>query len=327
MPKAMLVLRAAIWVAATMLLVLTASRAHAVSVLVFSKVAPGSYRHTSIEAGVAAMRELGTERGWRVVVNDDPSIFNHEDLSKYDVVVWNNTGGGLLNEKQRQAFQEFIQHGGGYVGIHMAAPGPEVTEPDWPWYSRLVGARFKSHPDGTPTALLTVTSDHPSTADLPHRWNDADEWYEWVNQPELRSAVYVLLTVDEHSYGGGDGFHAVSWCHDFEGGRAFYTALGHTPASFEESNFRSHLAEGIRWASERSGNLSSKTIETSGLIVDLDADKGLGLEGGNLVGSWANQAADSGAKEFKKRDEGRKEAGSGRPVLRRSLDLSSTLGS
>jgi type 1 glutamine amidotransferase len=300
-------------------LLFTADCAFGVRVLVFSPVAAGSYRHASIEAGVTAIREIGAKRGWRVDINDDPAAFNHEDLSKYDVVVWNNTGGELLNAQGRQAFEQYIQHGGGYVGIHMAAFGQDVTEPNWPWYGRLVGARFKSHPDGTPTALLTVTSDHPSTADLPHRWKHTDEWYEWVEQPELTSAVYLLLTVDEHSYRGGNGYHAVSWCHDFEGGRAFYTALGHTAESFTESNFRSHLAEGIRWASERSANLSPTTIETSGLIVDLDADKGVGLEDGSFVASWTNQVAESVAKDFRKRDEGRKEAGSGRPVLRHSL--------
>jgi len=301
------------------LLFSTAKCAFAIRVLVFSRVAAGSYRHSSIEAGVEALREIGNERGWRVEINDDPEVFNHEDLSKYDVVVWNNTGGELLNAQERQSFEEFIRHGGGFVGIHMAAFGREVTESDWPWYGQLVGAEFKSHPDGTPTALLTVTSDHPSTADLPHRWNHADEWYEWVEQPELKSAVYLLLTVDENSYGAGNGYHAVSWCHDFQGGRAFYTALGHTASSFKESNFRSHLAEGIRWASQRSANLSPTTIETSGLIVDLNADKGVGLEDGNLVATWTNQVADSGSKDFKKRDEGRKQAGSGRPVLRRSV--------
>jgi len=297
----------------------TADRALAVRVLVFSRVAPGSYRHASIEAGVTAIREIGVDRGWRVVVNDDPAVFNHDDLSKYDVVVWNNTGGDLLSGQEREAFQEYIQQGGGYVGIHMAAFGQDVTEPNWPWYERLVGARFKDHPDGTATAQLTVTSDHPSTADLPHRWSHTDEWYEWIEQPELKSAVYILLTVDENSYGAGNGFHAVSWCHDFEGGRAFYTALGHTAASFKESNFRSHLAEGIRWASERSANLGPSTIETSGLIVDLDADNGVALEDGNRVASWTNQVSDIAAKDFKKRDEGRKQAGSGRPELRRSL--------
>jgi hypothetical protein len=97
----------------------------------------GSYEHASIPDGIAAIRNLGSERGWRVDTSDDPTSFNQRTLSQYDVVIWNNTGGKLLNDSQKKAFSEFIRAGGGYVGIHMAAAGS--TEQDWAWYGRLMG--------------------------------------------------------------------------------------------------------------------------------------------------------------------------------------------
>jgi type 1 glutamine amidotransferase len=42
--------------------------------------------------------------------------------------------------------------------------------------------------------------------------------------------------------------HPIAWCHPFKGGRAWYTALGHTIESYSEPAFRSHLLGGILWA-------------------------------------------------------------------------------
>lgn len=57
------------------------------------------------------------------------------------------------------------------------------------------------------------------------------------------------------------------------------------------------------------------------LVIDLDAAKGLTLEDVNKVAGWKNQAPGAEAKDFVKRDEGRKQAGSGRPSLRKDVKV------
>ncbi|MGH8139011.1 MAG: ThuA domain-containing protein [Steroidobacteraceae bacterium] len=219
----------------------------------FSKVQEGAYRHASIPAGVAAIHEIGAVKGWHVDDTVDARAFNRSNLARYDVIVWNNTGGDVLDGSEKAAFEEFIHRGGGYVGIHMAGN----TERHWAWYGDLVGARFKRHPDGTPTAnVIRASERNPSIKGLPDPWSHADEWYEWVQDPGTKSGMHMLLYVDEKSYGGGTGQHPVAWCHEFEGGRSFYTALGHTEESFTEENFRTHLAGGIDWASAHTSHLA-----------------------------------------------------------------------
>lgn len=222
-------------------------------VLVFSKVQEGAYRHRVIPEGIKTIHEIGVEKGWLVDDTVDPQVFTPKNLARYDVVVWNNTGGDVLEPAGQEAFQDFIRRGGGYVGIHMAVAGKGGTEPGWPWYAQLTGAQFKQHPPGTPMGTITKAADrHPAIADLPNPWTHADEWYEWVADPAAKPMIHILLSVDEKSYSRGTGTHPVSWYQEFEGGRAFYTALGHTADSYTEANFRKHIAGGIEWASTHS---------------------------------------------------------------------------
>jgi type 1 glutamine amidotransferase len=95
-------------------------------------------------------------------------------------------------------------------------------------------------------ATITVSDpDHPSTAHLPRSWQRTDEWYDFRSRPDAR----VLLRVDETTYdGGGMGAdHPIAWCHERLGGRAFYTALGHTIEAYAEPSFREHLATALKW--------------------------------------------------------------------------------
>jgi type 1 glutamine amidotransferase len=230
----------------------------ALEVLVFSKVADGAYSHSSIPYGIAAIHEIGAARGWHVDDTLDSSAFIDKNLERYDVIVWNNTGGKVLDDSGRAAFEKFIHDGGGYVGIHMAAAG--ATEEGWSWYEALVGARFKMHPPGTPAAeIITAPTQNPSTQGLPSPWKRVDEWYSWVENPDTHPGFEMLLYVDERSYGAGTGRHPVAWCHEFEGGRSFFTALGHTDTSYSEEGFRRHLIGGIEWAATHPENSKLKT--------------------------------------------------------------------
>ena len=231
------------------------------NVLVFSKTA--GFRHGSIGPGIAAIEELGTANGFNVDATEDAAQFTDANLAQYDVVVFLSTTGDVLNDAQQAAFERYFQAGGGYVGIHAAAD----TEYTWPWYGEMLGGYFRNHPPGTPTASVDITDpDEPSTAGLPTRWTRTDEWYNYQSpvNPVVGgggtdfsprdSGVHVLATVDESTYDEQDGNstdddHPIAWCSDFDGGRMWYTGMGHTDASFSEPEYRQHILGGIRTAS------------------------------------------------------------------------------
>ena len=211
-------------------------------VLVFSKTA--GFRHDSILDGIAAIRGLGAENGFAVDATEDASVFDDTRLAPYAAVVFLCTTGDILDEKQQAAFQRFIEAGGGFVGVHSAAD----TEYDWAWYGGLMGAYFQGHPAIQPASLVVVDRVHPSTRTLPSRWDRTDEWYNFRSNPRAR--VHVLATADEATYSGGEmgADHPIAWCQFYDGGRAWYTALGHTRESYAEPFFLRHLLGGIQFA-------------------------------------------------------------------------------
>lgn len=214
--------------------------------LVFSKTA--GFRHASISNGITAIKMLGAQNHFSVDASEDATIFTDDNLKQYKVVIFLSTTGDILNDQQQAVFERYIHAGGGFVGIHAATD----TEYDWPWYGKLVGAYFSKHPSGTPTAVVKIEDpNHPSTLSLPATWTKVDEWYNFKASP--RANVHVLASLDETSYRGGEmnGDHPIMWYHDFEGGRAWYTGLGHTPATYSDPLFLMSLLGGIEYAAGR----------------------------------------------------------------------------
>jgi type 1 glutamine amidotransferase len=211
-------------------------------VLVFSKTA--GFRHDSIPAGVAAISSLGRANGFSVAATEDAKAFTTKRLRRFDAIVFLSTTGDVLAPRQQRAFRSYIRRGGGWAGIHSAAD----TEYDWPFYGELLGAYFKSHPAIQQATIDVIDGSNPSTRHLPARWTRTDEWYDFRSNP--RGAVHVLATLDESTYSGGTmgADHPIAWCHPFRGGRAWYTAGGHTVESYSEPTFRRHLLGGILWA-------------------------------------------------------------------------------
>lgn len=211
-------------------------------VLVFTRTM--GYRHASIPDGIAAVEAAGRQHGFAVDATEDPGVFTDAGLAPYRAVVFLSTSDDVLDAAQQAAFERYVRGGGGFAGIHAASD----TEYGWPWYGGLVGAYFDQHPKVQPASIVVEDGDHPSTAGLPARWDRTDEWYNFRSNP--RDSVRVLAVLDEASYEGGTmgGDHPIAWCRVYDGGRSWYTALGHTAESYAEPSFRAHLAGGIRWA-------------------------------------------------------------------------------
>jgi type 1 glutamine amidotransferase len=214
-------------------------------ILVFSKTHKDTFWHASIPKAVQTIKELGAANGFAVDATEDSSVFTSGNLANYQAVVWALTTGDVLDASQQAAFENYINAGGGYVGIHSAAD----TEYDWPFYGQVVGAWFKTHP-ALQTATVNVENRaHPSTTHLASTpWSRYDEWYDYRTNP--RSTAQVLNSLDESSYSPGApmGDHPITWCKTVGGGRSWYTGFGHTWETYDEPDFRQMLYGGIRYA-------------------------------------------------------------------------------
>ncbi len=221
------------------------AQAHSFDVLVFSKTA--GFRHDSIPAGIQAIKDLGAANEFTVTATEDAADFTDENLAQYEVVVWLSTTGDVLDTDQQAAFERYIRAGGGFAGVHAASD----TEYEWPWYGELVGSYFNSHPEQQQATVNVPDRQHLSTKHLPQRWSRYDEWYNYRANP--RGSVHVLATLDESTYQPGTGAmghdHPIAWCQNFQGGRAWYTGMGHTGESYADAAFRQHLLGGILTAS------------------------------------------------------------------------------
>lgn len=230
------------------------AKAEQFSVLVFTKTA--AWHHDSSAAGVAGIEQLGKLHDFGVFWTEDANrVFNDKELAKFKVIIFLSTSGDILTPPQKAAFQKFIRAGGGFVGIH----GASDTEYQWEWYTKLVGRMFYIHPT-VQTAIVQVEDYHfPGMERFPKRFLATDEWYEF--QPEVVPGLHYLLTVDERTYqthvvwdnpakeGKGMGaFHPIAWYHEFDGGRSFYTAMGHLAAKYSDEAFMNHIYGGIYWA-------------------------------------------------------------------------------
>ena len=171
-----------------------------------------------------------------------------------------NTAGDVLSDSEQTAFENYFKDGGGFLGIHSAI----VTEPAWPFMTQLLGTRAVGSAAALDRATVKVADRvHDASKTLPEYWEVDDELYNFSDITDtdpgndagnVRGIHHVLATVDETTYAGGKmGFdHPVAWCKDQQGGRSFYTALGHTRSSYRGANFREHLAGAIEWTAGES---------------------------------------------------------------------------
>jgi len=209
-------------------------------IMVFSKTE--GFRHKCIETGIKSIQKLGNENDFKVDATEDSKVLI-SGLNKYDAIIFLNTTGDILTVSQQEQFKNYIKNGGGFVGIHSATD----TEYDWPWYGKMVGAYFLSHPKQQNAKIDVIHTDHLSTFFLGTEWNKFDEWYNFKN---MNPEVNILMKLDEKSYEGGKNgdHHPIAWFHEYDGGKVFYTGLGHTEESYHNTKFLKHILGGINYA-------------------------------------------------------------------------------
>jgi uncharacterized protein len=223
-------------------------------VLVYTRnqVGPGLYVHDNIPASVAAFRKLAEAGHFQVEIADDPRVFTDAMLERYAAIIFDNTNNEIFDtEEQKAALQRFVRRGGGIVGIHSATGSMR----QWPWFWSMMGGKFKRHAPMQTFTIRVEDAHNPSTGHLPSAYPWTDEFYYVENVPDglhvlLAGDLVALKDPEKETYPGkrfGD-WVPLAWCHQFEGGREWYTSLGHKPEHYSDPGFTRHLLGGVLWA-------------------------------------------------------------------------------
>ena len=244
------------------LIVSLQSHAQQFEVLIITETA--GWHHESIDAGIKAINGLAATHNFTAVRQQKAMPITLDRLNQFEAVVFLSTTKDIFNDEEQAAFEKYIQSGKGYVGIHSASD----TEYDWEWYTKLVGHLFVIHPIIQTAQINIIDKNFPGLESSSDKILITDEWYEFTDA-KIEGLNY-LISVDEKAYdpnadwgykdgighvkGSGMGeFHPISWYHEFDGGRSFYTALGHIDKIYENSWFLNHLYGGIFYAATGKG--------------------------------------------------------------------------
>lgn len=228
------------------------------AVLVFSKT-NGFIHADAIPEAKTLFERFAKQHGWSIVLSDNGAIHNAEDLRRFDLVVWNNVTGDVLTADQRQAFRNWLEGGGSWLGLH--GTGGDFFP--WTWFvEEVIGAEFVGHtvsPQYTTARLRFEQPEHPTLAGLPPAMDWTDELYSFKVSP--RPDVSVLGNLDEASYLNdqllemslrmGDD-HPIIWWRKVGDGIAFYSALGHTAQAYHVPEYQRLLDNAARWLIARS---------------------------------------------------------------------------
>jgi type 1 glutamine amidotransferase len=228
------------------------------NVLIYSKSA--WYEHATLSATNHWFFHFGLDNGVNIDQTDDPSKLNLDDLSRYQVLVLNSTTnfGEGLSKEQREALITWFRQGHGIVAIHAAA----VHHGVWDWYAALVGCDFAADSDRAPARLVVdpAALDNPAVKRFAPEFRLNEEWLCFDHAVTGQPNVNVLMRLDESTFDpvrakfremnvkpmGAD--HPAAWTRETEGGRFFYTAIGHDARALNTDFGRRHILEALRWA-------------------------------------------------------------------------------
>jgi len=213
------------------------------------------YIHDNIASSVTALQKIGLEAHLDVDTSDDPAVFTPDNLKRYRVLVFSNSNNeAFATQPQRDAFKAWIEHGGGWVGIHSASG----SERNWDWFAQMVGGRFLMHPKKQKFSVHVADPDFPAMKGMPADFTVDDECYF---TKRFSDSIHPLLTVDTATL-DVTGFKLdrkdfpnplpIAWWQQFDGGREIYIALGHDKADYQNPMFTGLLRQALLWAMGKS---------------------------------------------------------------------------
>ncbi len=227
---------------------------------------PTSPRFDHTEARAEAkivFPELAKKHGWDFSQSDDSELFTDEGLKDIDVIILDNNSGMLFYEEERHAFEKWVRQGGGVIGIHGATHAHKGINEDnvaeWPFWYGLWGVLHKTGPRegplgrrGYPDRIMMVNAAEPWIQDLPNEWIfDKVEWYFWNYHSNFSNKEIIAVADVKTNQPELPEYYPVTWCQTYEGGRVWYTNMGHYAENFRQEAFIQHLLDGIRWVADQ----------------------------------------------------------------------------
>ncbi|MEN2399920.1 ThuA domain-containing protein [Flavobacterium sp. MC2016-06] len=206
---------------------------------------------------------------------------NAQFLAQYQVVLFLDTR--PETPSQREAFQKYMEKGGGFMGFHFSAFAlSDSTYPqNWDWYHNtfLGSGEYGSNTWRPTSAVLRVENQNPVTNKLPKTFSSApNEWYRWSNDLRKNPDIKILLAIDESSFPLGtgpkpneiwhSGYYPVVWTN--KNYKMLYVNMGHNDIDYEhgtnktlsytfENEIESKLIlNGLLWLGNSKKYISSK---------------------------------------------------------------------
>jgi type 1 glutamine amidotransferase len=227
-----------------------------IKVLIYTKNGKG-YVHDNIPYAVACFKKLGQQYGFQTVASEDPGVFTKDNLKQYSVIVFTSTNNDVFDtDEQRMAFRQYIEAGGGFVGVHSVVG----TERNWTWFKMMLGGTFAWHPKYQKYKLKVIDPEHPSMTGIPKTWEREDECYF---QKELYPGIKTVLAHDLTSLDQSDAekikanagtfstLYPAAWYHHYDGGYVWITALGHDKKDYEDPMFVKHIFQGLQFVASQ----------------------------------------------------------------------------
>ncbi|KAJ6570190.1 ThuA-like domain-containing protein [Mycena vulgaris] len=244
-------------------------------VLVYT--ATKGFRHDSIPTAIEALNKQAK------LVN--VTQFTNQNLARYDAIMFLSTTGEVLDDSGKAAFQNYLNLGGNFVGVHSSSDSLVNTT----FFGNELGAFFDYHPVLQNATVDVVGASHPSTSMLPAQWHIQEEMYNFKSDPRAIGAT-VVLAANESSYVGTP--HPSAWFQEHGAGvesghiagRSFYTSLGHLNETWQDSLFMAHITGGLTWALQANttrafnatalvGNAESSTTSSTAPATSSTAEK------------------------------------------------------
>ena len=207
------------------------------------------FRHDSIPAAEAGIRDLGTGSGLYTsdfcrTANDVRTLLTPDGLRPYQAVVFANTTGSLPIA-DLDAFLSWIATGKGFVGIHSASD----TYHDRPAYLSMLGGEFVTHGAIVDAEVRVDEASHPSVSQWAPAFRITDEFYRFrLLDPNRRTLLSLARDPGDGAPAPAGGAQPLAWYKNYSSGRVFYTALGHRTELWQDTRYRRHVLEGIRWS-------------------------------------------------------------------------------
>ena len=223
-------------------------------VLVYAKNGKG-YVHDNIPSAIACIQNLGKTQGFKVDTTADPSVFSRENLDKYDLLIFTSTNNDVFDtDEQRLVFRQYIEAGGGMVGIHSVVG----TERNWTWFKQLIGGTFSWHARFQKYRVTVLDKMHPSVKGLPTTWEREDECYF---EKEMYAGIHTFMVQDvatlktddkdaqlvKQNMGSFKDYFPAGWHNFYDGGLAWITTLGHDKKDCSEPIYMQHILQGIEF--------------------------------------------------------------------------------